>query len=103
MAPRNGSAGRADQSLERVQHFNLIWQGLLDGPPRGGVRRTAQGVAARQQVGTGDGIADVLGWIRKSGNDISVTVQNERSVPVGRNLNQVGRSVGEFTFIGFNP
>ena len=103
MTPGDGSTWLSDKGVEGVKDGDLIGQCLMNGPALRGVRGTGQRVTVRQEIETEKGVfASIRGRIGIVRKRVTVTVQKQSSVPVTRDLNQVGRSVRKCSVVSCN-
>src|ERR1700678_1165021 len=94
MSPGDGGGG-GEHGIEQIEHGDLIREGFVNGPAGGGVGGTGEGESAGEEKSAGVWIADIHRRIGGSGFDVTVAIEKQGSIPIYRNLDQVGGAVAE--------
>src|SRR5439155_6782482 len=85
----------AEEAGEGVERCDLVGDRFLECPPGARVGGARERVAVAEQPRPGERVADVGRGIRPARHGVAMAVQDERTVPIARLLDQVGGSVRE--------
>ena len=105
MSPRDGAFRRADQLIEKIEHaLDAVPsldedQRLLDRPAGGGVGGPGERKAARKHIGARNGVAYIFCGIGAARGDKTMAVKKQGAVPVWRNFDEIGGTVGQAAFV----
>src|ERR1700721_2765547 len=93
MSPGDGFGGGSDGTLEGIESCDLVRNRLLDGPSGGGIGGTSEGVTLdKEKIGAVE-IAVVIRGIRRTGSDVSVTVEQQFLIPIRGDVDHVGCTI----------
>src|SRR5277367_3968184 len=90
----------AEHCIKQIERGDLIAESFVDGPAGGGVGGAGEGESIGEEKSAGVGIADIHRRIGGSGFDVTVAIEEEGSVPIHRNLHQVGGAVAKRASLG---
>ena len=92
-------AQRLRNLIEEIEHGDLIRKGLMNRPAGGGVGRPGERKTARKHIGTRNGVAYIFCGIGAARGDKTVAVKKQGAVPVWRNFDEIGGTVGQAAFV----